>query len=199
MMRTLDASRGQLLWRVEAPTSLPFAFSGARIAATFAPIAAVFGEWAGAELRPRRPDPARQRATGDRAGVRRAPLCSSPSRSPSSACWPSQSAASSLGDRKQGMKFPRLPAIAAAVALIALALGLAACGEKSEDTTGAETEPLSLTLDFYPNPDHAGIYMAQKLGYFADAGLDVSIQTPVRPGGADQAGRRRTDRPGDLL
>ena len=99
----------------------------------------------------------------------------------SSASWRSQSAASSLGDRKQGMRFPRLPAIALAVALLALALGLAACGEKSEDTTGAATEPLSLTLDFYPNPDHAGIYMAQKLGYFADAGLDVSIQTPSDP------------------
>lgn len=48
MMRTLDASRRQLLWRVEAPTSLPFAFSGARIAVAFAPIAAIFGEWAGA-------------------------------------------------------------------------------------------------------------------------------------------------------
>lgn len=79
------------------------------------------------------------------------------------------------------MRFPRLPAIALAVALLALALGLVACGEKSEDTTGAATEPLSLTLDFYPNPDHAGIYMAQKLGYFREAGLDVSIQTPADP------------------
>jgi putative hydroxymethylpyrimidine transport system substrate-binding protein len=79
------------------------------------------------------------------------------------------------------MRFPRPPAIALAVALLTLALGLAACGEKSEDTTGAATEPLSLTLDFYPNPDHAGIYMAQKLGYFADAGLDLSIQTPSDP------------------
>jgi len=78
------------------------------------------------------------------------------------------------------MKPPRLPAIAAAVALVALALGLAACGEKSEDGS-AKAEPFSLTLDFYPNPDHAGIYMAQKLGYFADAGLDVSIQTPSDP------------------
>jgi putative hydroxymethylpyrimidine transport system substrate-binding protein len=68
-----------------------------------------------------------------------------------------------------------------AVLLFALALGLAACGEKSEDTAGAATEPLSLTLDFYPNPDHAGIYMAKKLGYFREAGLDVSIQTPSDP------------------
>jgi NitT/TauT family transport system permease protein/putative hydroxymethylpyrimidine transport system permease protein len=48
MMRTLDASRLQILWRVEAPTALPFTFSGARIAAVIAPIAAVFGEWVGA-------------------------------------------------------------------------------------------------------------------------------------------------------
>ncbi len=78
------------------------------------------------------------------------------------------------------MKRSSTAAIALAVALIALALGLAACGEKSEDATGG-AEPLSLTLDFYPNPDHAGIYMAQKLGYFEEAGLDVKIQTPADP------------------
>jgi putative hydroxymethylpyrimidine transport system substrate-binding protein len=72
----------------------------------------------------------------------------------------------------------------AAIALLALlaAFSLAACGEKNEDTTDrAAGEPFSLTLDFYPNPDHAGIYMAQKRGYFDDAGLDVSIHTPSDP------------------
>jgi len=49
MMRSLDASRSQLLRRLEAPTALPFTFSGAKIAVTFAPIAAVFGEWVGAD------------------------------------------------------------------------------------------------------------------------------------------------------
>jgi ABC-type nitrate/sulfonate/bicarbonate transport system permease component len=48
MMRTLDASRGQLLWRLEAPAALPFTFSGAKIGITFAPVAAIFGEWVGA-------------------------------------------------------------------------------------------------------------------------------------------------------
>jgi len=69
---------------------------------------------------------------------------------------------------------------AIALAVLALTLVLAACGEKSEDTTG-DREGLSLTLDFYPNPDHAGIYMAEKLGYFEEAGLDVSIATPSDP------------------
>ena len=47
MMRTLDASRSQILWRLEAPTALPYAFSGAKIAVAVAVIGAVFGEWAG--------------------------------------------------------------------------------------------------------------------------------------------------------
>lgn len=76
----------------------------------------------------------------------------------------------------------RLPtrAFALAAVLFALTLALAACGEKSEDASG-KAESLSLTLDFYPNPDHAGIYMAEKLGYFEEAGLDVDIRTPSDP------------------
>jgi putative hydroxymethylpyrimidine transport system permease protein len=47
LMRTLDASRSQILRRVEGPTALPFFFSGAKIAVAVAVIGAVFGEWAG--------------------------------------------------------------------------------------------------------------------------------------------------------
>jgi NitT/TauT family transport system permease protein/putative hydroxymethylpyrimidine transport system permease protein len=47
MVRTLDASRWQTLRRVEAPTALPYFFSGAKIAVAVAVIGAVFGEWAG--------------------------------------------------------------------------------------------------------------------------------------------------------
>lgn len=47
LMRSLDASRWQILHRLELPTALPYTFSGARIAAVFTTIGAVFGEWAG--------------------------------------------------------------------------------------------------------------------------------------------------------
>jgi NitT/TauT family transport system permease protein/putative hydroxymethylpyrimidine transport system permease protein len=47
MMRTLDASRWTIMRRVEAPSALPYAFSGAKIAVAVAVIGAVFGEWAG--------------------------------------------------------------------------------------------------------------------------------------------------------
>jgi putative hydroxymethylpyrimidine transport system substrate-binding protein len=78
------------------------------------------------------------------------------------------------------MKTSRIRAIAVAVALLALVTGLVACGSKSE-SGGSEREALSLALDFYPNPDHAGIYMAQKEGFFEEAGLDVSISSPSDP------------------
>lgn len=47
MMRSLNASRRQRFWRVEAPAALPNLFTGVKIAVVFAPIAAVFAEWVG--------------------------------------------------------------------------------------------------------------------------------------------------------
>jgi putative hydroxymethylpyrimidine transport system permease protein len=48
MMRTLDGDRWAIFRRIEVPAALPSLFSGMRIAATFAAIGAVFGEWSGA-------------------------------------------------------------------------------------------------------------------------------------------------------
>jgi putative hydroxymethylpyrimidine transport system permease protein len=47
MMRSLGASRWQRFRRVEAPAALPSLFTGIKIAVVFAPIGAVFAEWAG--------------------------------------------------------------------------------------------------------------------------------------------------------
>ena len=47
MMRTLHGDRFDIFRRVEWPGALPAIFSGARIAATYAAVGAVFAEWAG--------------------------------------------------------------------------------------------------------------------------------------------------------
>jgi putative hydroxymethylpyrimidine transport system permease protein len=47
MMRTLHGGRRAIFRRVEVPGALPETFSGARVAATYAAVGAVFGEWAG--------------------------------------------------------------------------------------------------------------------------------------------------------
>jgi putative hydroxymethylpyrimidine transport system permease protein len=47
MMRTLHGGRFASFHRVELPGALPAIFSGSRVAATYAAVGAVFGEWAG--------------------------------------------------------------------------------------------------------------------------------------------------------
>ena len=49
VMRTLDGGRLAAFRRVEAPAALPSFFTGLRVAATYAPIGAVFGEFAGSQ------------------------------------------------------------------------------------------------------------------------------------------------------
>jgi putative hydroxymethylpyrimidine transport system substrate-binding protein len=69
--------------------------------------------------------------------------------------------------------------------LLACALPLGACGEKSEPDPGAAaagaTQPLRLLLDYFPNADHAGIYAADAGGAYEKAGLDVDITPPPDP------------------
>ncbi|MDO6563766.1 ABC transporter substrate-binding protein [Amphritea sp. 1_MG-2023] len=48
-------------------------------------------------------------------------------------------------------------------------------------TTQAETKHLSLMLDWFVNPNHGPIVIAQQRGYFADQGLEVEIQEPADP------------------
>src|SRR5690606_32893133 len=45
----------------------------------------------------------------------------------------------------------------------------------------AAQDRLTLILDWYVNPDHAPVILAQELGYFADQGLEVEIIAPADP------------------
>jgi putative hydroxymethylpyrimidine transport system substrate-binding protein len=75
--------------------------------------------------------------------------------------------------------------LGAAIALIGatLALVLSACGGGGDATTGSASnpQPFTLDLDWYVNPDHAGIYSALDRGFFKHAGLDVQPQVPSDP------------------
>jgi putative hydroxymethylpyrimidine transport system substrate-binding protein len=68
-----------------------------------------------------------------------------------------------------------------AVAVTGASCLLAACGEKEEHVKGGEPRDFTLALDFYVNPDHAGILRAIERGDFAEAGLDVDPQVPSDP------------------
>ena len=58
-----------------------------------------------------------------------------------------------------------------------LALGAVACGGDGE----TESVSVKLALDWYPNSNHLGLFIAQEKGYFADEGLEVDLYTPIDP------------------
>ncbi|MDP5219408.1 ABC transporter permease [Ruegeria sp. 2205SS24-7] len=47
LARTMQASRRAILWQIRVPAALPSLASGLRLAAVYAPIGAVIGEWVG--------------------------------------------------------------------------------------------------------------------------------------------------------
>jgi putative hydroxymethylpyrimidine transport system substrate-binding protein len=78
----------------------------------------------------------------------------------------------------------RLARLAVALAALAtLVVGLTACGGGDDPSTGSasDPQPFTIELDWYVNPDHAGIYAALDRGFFRQAGLDVKPQVPSDP------------------
>lgn len=73
-----------------------------------------------------------------------------------------------------------------AVSAFLLALGLAACSaDKEGPVTGKPLKKVKVVLDWAPNTNHTGIYVAKEKGYFKKHGLDVDIILPGEAG-ADQ-------------
>jgi ABC-type nitrate/sulfonate/bicarbonate transport system substrate-binding protein len=90
---------------------------------------------------------------------------------------------------------------------VLLALALGGCGGKGStdgateknptptQSANAETETnpeavlaekeglklLEITIDGWPNADYGGLYLGDRLGYFADVGLKLHIHTPIEP------------------
>ncbi len=58
-----------------------------------------------------------------------------------------------------------------------MVFSLAACGA-SEEQSGKGLEKVTLILDYVPNTNHTGFYVAKSKGWFEEAGLDVEIIEP---------------------
>ncbi|MGI8428352.1 MAG: ABC transporter substrate-binding protein [Solirubrobacteraceae bacterium] len=73
--------------------------------------------------------------------------------------------------------------LAPAIAIAALALVLAGCGQKHDRLTagGGGAQSLTLMLDYFPNADHVGVYQALAEGDFTHSGLNVHVQVPSDP------------------
>lgn len=72
--------------------------------------------------------------------------------------------------------------------VIMVMLGLTACGTKPEET---EQSKITFVLDWTPNTNHTGLYVAQEKGYFEKAGLDVEIVQPPEDGASVLVGSKK--------
>jgi ABC-type nitrate/sulfonate/bicarbonate transport system substrate-binding protein len=60
---------------------------------------------------------------------------------------------------------------------------LFSCGKKDTNPDAPQSpEKITVVLDWTPNTNHTGLYVAQEKGWFAEAGLDVAIEQPPESG-----------------
>ena len=62
--------------------------------------------------------------------------------------------------------------------------GLAACS-KSGSESASKDKKIDFILDWSPNTNHTGLYVAQEKGYFKEAGVDVDIKLPPEDSSSD--------------
>ncbi len=72
--------------------------------------------------------------------------------------------------------------IIAVMLSLVLLFGLCACSNPVDE--GSDLKEITLCLDWTPNTNHTGIYVADKLGYYEEAGLKVTVVQPPE-GGAE--------------
>lgn len=85
------------------------------------------------------------------------------------------------------MKFKKILAVVLAAVLI---FSFAACSKteskNTDNTDNNEKTKITVCLDWTPNTNHTGMYVALDKGYYDEAGLDVTIVQPPENTGAVQ-------------
>lgn len=66
------------------------------------------------------------------------------------------------------------------LSLFAIAVASMACGSQKQSDSGEKK--LKLVLDWTPNTNHTGLYVAMEKGYYKDAGIELEIVQPPEDG-----------------
>lgn len=66
------------------------------------------------------------------------------------------------------------------LSLLAIAVASMACGAQKQSDSGEKK--LKLVLDWTPNTNHTGLYVAMEKGYYKDAGIELEIVQPPEDG-----------------
>lgn len=59
------------------------------------------------------------------------------------------------------------------------------CSQENVQNSQEEKKQVSIMLDWYPNTNHTGLYVAKEKGYFEEQGLEVEILQPGQNAGVD--------------
>ena len=70
-------------------------------------------------------------------------------------------------------------------ALVAVVLVACGQGTASKDNKEAELKKIDFILDWTPNTNHTGLYVAKEKGYFKEAGVDVDLKLPPEESSSD--------------
>jgi ABC-type nitrate/sulfonate/bicarbonate transport system substrate-binding protein len=63
-----------------------------------------------------------------------------------------------------------------------LVVGLIGCSRQTTEKTQVPLQKVTVMLDWFPNTNHSGIYVARDQGYYAAEGLEVNIVQPAEGG-----------------
>ncbi|MEG3071686.1 MAG: ABC transporter substrate-binding protein [Candidatus Syntrophopropionicum ammoniitolerans] len=76
------------------------------------------------------------------------------------------------------------------LALLATVMLLLVGCNSAQQTTGEQEalQKVTVLLDWTPNTNHTGVYVAQERGYYKEQGLDVEIAQPSEGGTAQLIG-----------
>jgi ABC-type nitrate/sulfonate/bicarbonate transport system substrate-binding protein len=86
---------------------------------------------------------------------------------------------------KMGLKARRLLVCAL---VLAFAVTAAGCGGQSSDSGSEGTKDITFVLDWTPNTNHTGLYVAMDKGYFEEAGINVEVVQPPEDGATSLVG-----------
>ncbi|MGM9521049.1 MAG: ABC transporter substrate-binding protein [Oscillospiraceae bacterium] len=76
----------------------------------------------------------------------------------------------------------RMKGLAALLLALAMVMALGSCAKSDDGKDSAELTDISFVLDWTPNTNHTGVYVALANGYYEEAGLNVTVVQPPDDG-----------------
>jgi len=80
-----------------------------------------------------------------------------------------------------------------ALVMSILSMGLIGCSTEKSTKNDVPLQKVTVMLDWFPNTNHSGLYVAKDQGYYAQEGLDVNIVQPSEGGNPQLVAAGKSD------